>query len=161
MPKPLRVIFLDVDGVLLTPSCYSDDDKPPRFKPAALTALRLIVERTGARIVVSSAWRQRSIKRTRALLESRGFELGPKIVGRTGEWRTEDGKWSRRDDEILEWLARPRRDPVESWVVLDDGTLELTGVEHRQVQTDPEEGLTNADAVLAIQYLRTPVPLPY
>ena len=59
----MKYLFLDVDGVICTPLSYSLNRilrlpmERQRFDPIALFWLRRLVKRTGARLVLSSSWR--------------------------------------------------------------------------------------------------------
>merc|ERR1711988_1259429 len=67
-----KVVFLDIDGVLrparaggfdIAPGKESTDLDTSDFFPSAMQALRHIVERTGAVIVLSSEWRRSEASR--------------------------------------------------------------------------------------------------
>lgn len=51
----MRVIFLDIDGVLTTCSYHNPDTN--HINPEKVQVLRQIVERTGAKIVLTSTWK--------------------------------------------------------------------------------------------------------
>lgn len=105
----MRVIFLDIDGVLNV--CYQKrDDYGQEFHPEFVENLRRIVEETGAHIVISSTWRMSGLDVMREMWTKRG--LPGEVIGITPVLRTR-----HRGDEIQEWL---RLNTVETYVILDD-----------------------------------------
>lgn len=175
----IRILFLDFDGVLN--SAAWNRRRPPRpegmegiamrrdeyahrnLDPDAIARLSRIVDETGCRVVVSSAWRA-----MHPITELNGY------LRRYGGFRhtlfgaTPDG-WDAADDgplyaipqhlgtrgkEIAVWLAMLPASLPRSYVILDD---EFVG-EHdgRLVQTDYNHGLTDADAERAIGILKRP-----
>ena len=121
--KPIKVIFLDVDGVLnsvqhyqarphVTPAMSCDDRKDRNIDKLAIQRLNRIVLATNAVVVVSSMWRC-GVSRAdlRGLLARNGF------TGVTLDKTPED--WRPRGYQVKDWLIRTRR-IVESFVILDD-----------------------------------------
>lgn len=170
----MKVIFLDIDGVLVTRQSekaagekrrdyfrqYGEDiPAPDRYAlqadKACVAALNEITDTTDACIVVSSQWR-----RGLMVAELRNI-LG--AMGVTGKVRdkTRDGDTAERGIQIKAWLEGPgKARGVESYVVLDDFGVE--GHEGRQVQTTWEHGLAApgvrffAMAALNVQMPHTP-----
>lgn len=144
-----KFILVDFDGVLTsvryTLQCRQEHRQPNTygldwFDPACLQALKTIVDQTGAGIVISSSWR----------------ELGDEVLRRV---------WEPMPGQFVEttpiWILT-KREAVEAWisahpddrfVILDDTDLQLP----RQVRTDPEVGLTMADARWAVRLMEVPV----
>ncbi|CAE8615878.1 unnamed protein product [Polarella glacialis] len=104
--EPTAVIFLDVDGVLN--SMWGDEEE---LKPRCVHQVKRIVQETGAKIVLSSAWRLSPVKVKK--LESAGLKIHDKTIDLGGDLTT-------RAQEILQWV---RSHNVESWIVLDDVDL--------------------------------------
>ncbi len=146
----MRVVFLDIDGVLFTRrsqqaydralgsgALESDDERVRAFEPRAVESLHVLHEAIPFAVVVSSTWRLRlSIQHLRALLGP----MGHWVVDTTGPER------ATRAQEVSEWLAgrsAPRNLPavVESFVILDDIddglSLRFPG---RFVRCDPDRG---------------------
>jgi hypothetical protein len=180
-----KVIFLDVDGVLLpagvTEMVLVDGEMVPilpkvdgnNFKPAALDALRLIFQHTGASIVISSEWRRSDIMRnavgiglrTRGIPQARDCtttSLKPKLeLLKTNQ---AIAFAERRNREIGDWLKR--HPGIDAWVALDDVDLTLgDGVRSnkdsplmkgRIVRIHPQTCLTDQDAKEAIRILCDP-----
>ena len=115
----MKVIFLDVDGVLN--DALTEDLSPGGFigiEDAKVRNLAAIVERTGAKIVLTSTWKDEwhldSSKNApdgnylNECLAKRGLSIMDK---------TNDFTWNRGAG-ISDWLqAHP---DVQSWIVLDD-----------------------------------------
>merc|ERR1740123_2109887 len=173
-----KVVFLDVDGVLRPARAGGfdilsiDGDAAVRvdtsdFFPSAMKALRHIIERTGAVVVLSSEWRRSDALRlaltdifeknrmrvwasvTTAALE---LEPGPDPVRQFAE---------RRAREVTQWLNEHEGD-VSGWVVLDDINLAIAdeakkpstkSMASRLVQTWPLCGLTMGNAKTAVRIL--------
>jgi hypothetical protein len=150
----MKVIFLDIDGVLNN----LESLRSPRVKvrsskhsysaahPSCVEALNRITSATNARIVISSTWRGIGLV---VLFEIfRQWGITGKTIGYTPLW----GYGSERGAEIQEWLNAHK---VKSFVILDDGD-DMGHLRHRLVQTDYQVGLTAADADRAIAMLNAP-----
>lgn len=74
----MKFLFLDIDGVLNT-GCYQDllmksgqdiiDEEGALFDPIAIENLKYIVEKTSAKIVLTSTWRMDGIEAMREMWE--------------------------------------------------------------------------------------------
>lgn len=137
---PLRVLFLDIDGVLNSHrSCFalggiSHDASPSgltQFDPIALAMVQGLCRGAGLSVVLSSTWR---IHRDWRDL---GPQLGLPIIDRTPRLS------GVRGTEIKAWLdANPG---VESYAIVDDDSDMLEDQMPRFVQTRGTEGLLFAD----------------
>ncbi len=126
-----KVLFLDIDGVLNSSEWYAQ----PRdglgdlahFDPALVQRVDEIARRTGAAVVISSAWRlSHPLDELRPLLRSAGLLSAP-IIGETPELEGGVLDGLVRAAEILRWLEEH---PVEghaqggalvrSFAILDD-----------------------------------------
>ena len=153
----MRVLFVDIDGVLNSRSYVQRAGwEPPLgterdlqiIDPEAVALLNLVVEATGAHLVITSSWRATyEVDVLRSMLEQRGFSgriLGvtPELVGR------------QRSKEIARWLAECEREVVESFAIVDDE--DDAGADHppRFVQTTFDEGLTRTHALRLIALLK-------
>lgn len=58
--EKLKIIFLDVDGVINT-----NRNHFTKLDEIALEYLKIIIESTGAKIVISSSWRTGSLEETK------------------------------------------------------------------------------------------------
>jgi hypothetical protein len=133
----MKIIFLDVDGVLNTRLGSLDADK--------LDILQSVVQATGAAVVISSTWRhhEHQMVRLRPELERRGI----RIAGQTPISAS-------RDPSERFWVASTRGAEIESWltdhpgvsrfVILDDS--DFTALKGWLVQTNASVGLTDIQA---------------
>eukprot|EP01108_Squamamoeba_japonica_P004472 TRINITY_DN352_c0_g1_i1.p2 TRINITY_DN352_c0_g1~~TRINITY_DN352_c0_g1_i1.p2 ORF type:complete len:149 (-),score=25.90 TRINITY_DN352_c0_g1_i1:264-710(-) len=92
------------------------------FSVTAMMLLKLLVQTTGAQIVLSSRWRITQL--TRSIVEKRLAVDGLSLHSCTPN--SVDGGADNRALEIVEWLenAEKRGDVVAEWVVLDDAPVE-------------------------------------
>lgn len=145
----MKLIFLEVYGVLMMPICENVarllQEPVKAFKPA-VDALNFITKTTGAKIVITSAWRNAGIW----VLENKFKEWGV-------EGKIIDGTpiGLGKSDEInryLVWATTP-----ESYVVIDCEQIDDTffaKVSNHLVVTDPKEGgLTEDLAQRAVEIL--------
>ena len=158
----MKVIFLDIDGVL---NCSTTEDHAPGgaigIERRCVKALRLIVEATGAKIVLTSTWKEewspyyeRCSPDVIYLMQELAKE------GLTIFSKTEDDI-KHRGKGISDWLACFGPDvsgDVPDWVVLDDEVFidynEYTYVMSHLVKTAyGGGGLTDELATRAIQIL--------
>jgi len=178
-----KVIFLDIDGVLLAAgsveTIFIDGVALPvrshmsegDFSASALGALRKIVEKTGASVVLSSEWR-----RTESMRESiRGILKGQEMP----PFRDYNPVFQPRPDlkdhdKAIQWCERRAREigqflknnkEVASWVALDDldfywaDSVRAVGtpvIKCRSVLTNAQHCLTEEDAEKAVQILENP-----
>ncbi|WP_437588384.1 HAD domain-containing protein [Sorangium sp. So ce1000] len=155
----MKVLFLDFDGVLndLLTITQAHGAGARRFSAGAIDRLNTIVARTGARVVVTSSWREKhTLDALRALLASEGFtgeilDCTPVLHARTAGARDlEPGQTRCR--EIQAWLDR-QPEPPERFAVLDDIELELLTAVH--VKTEVDAGLCDEHVEVAISLLGT------
>ena len=111
----MKVIFLDIDGVLNCPKTPNPRKLPYVIDERLKKHLDRLLERTGAKIVLTSTWRYDpaalfTLKRHGI----RFFDVVPDMPGRP------------RRDEILAWLKKADR--VTRYVVIDDEDDELDGL---------------------------------
>ena len=142
MRRILKVLFLDIDGVLNNAGTKPESPQGLRdwLDEGNVRVLRRLVEETGAVVVLSSSWRlTNSIVDVAALLKIQIIGTTPSL-GRAG-----------REQEILEWLRVPPTE-VESWIAIDDGWLDLE--ENRFYRVSQVSGLTDQDAAEIARRLR-------
>lgn len=114
----MKVIFLDLDGVMITGSYQkrSAQFEGCQFAPSCVDNLKQIMERTGAYIVVSSTYRMAGFEYLRKMFAANGLTHG--LIGQTPVI-----EYSIRGDEILQYIEESKMDPrytVEQFVILDD-----------------------------------------
>lgn len=152
----MRVIFLDIDGVLVTGEhternykatgvVLSGSDIP--FDPSTVNNLNWLIKESGAKIVISSSWRYlHDIDSMRGILS--GYGVVGDVIGMTHKGD------SRRGLEIAEWLRRTK-ESIESYVILDDDANYDCTQDHPDccVDTTFQYGLTELHAKRAFEIL--------
>jgi len=174
---PGKVVFLDIDGVLrparaggfdiLSDGKETANPDTSDFFPSAMKALRHIMERTGAIIVLSSEWRRSENLREsldEVLMNNRirpNYDFTPVDVEETKSNDPVRSFADRRAREVSEWLKK-NEDSVKGWVVLDDINLAIADEDKKSaaksmapklVQTWPLCGLTMGNAKTAVRIL--------
>ena len=139
----IKVIFLDVDGVL---NSKQDGNSLLLRTDLHLQLLREIVAATGAKIVLSSSWRMGPVK-IRNTLSDRLEDFGLKIMDSTPIL----SGLSSRGDEIRQWL-KDCGYTVEKFVILDDDD-DMEEFTDNLVQTDSENGLQEKETIRCIELL--------
>ena len=146
----MKVIFLDVDGVLNTVFTTRRILWFTFVDTRKLLRLRDIVERTGAQIILTSTWRitgtpihkeclnrlEQEFRRVRCPV---WVDATPHFPGR------------KRQVEIYSWLQQ--HSEVENFVILDDLEEELRWYKDHLVLTNKFDGLNKERAELAIKML--------
>ncbi|MFO0553328.1 MAG: HAD domain-containing protein [Polyangiaceae bacterium] len=155
----MRILFLDIDGVLNSDAWFrSKRNKTAtnELDVAAVKRLDAIVERTGAKVVISSTWRTGLTREELAAILSkygfRGEVVDMTPVLRAGEGRNAAGS-PTRGDEIQAWLEAQPSPPI-SYVILDDQT-DLGALSVRQVFTTYDHGLLDEHIEQAVLFLET------
>lgn len=151
--KPLRIIFLDFDGVMNNEGSF----KNGKVEPLDLNAIKLLnslILATDACIVISSSWRTtNTLDFIQRMMEDSGFNFPEKIIGATSSLsnRTENGLWiaKTRGKEIALWLEQVS---VSSFVIFDDHD-DMDPVKDNLIQTTFEKGLLQEHIDLAIKIL--------
>ena len=141
MNAEMKIIFLDIDGVLnsvLYDAGRSEDRPDSRIDMSRVKLLADIVNAAGAKIVLSSTWRE-------------DWDKSPELCGNDGKYineclakyglsiidkTPESSSFDDRRLEILAWLV-PHRSEVDSFVILDDIDCGWEQLESRVVITNP------------------------
>jgi hypothetical protein len=131
----MKVIFLDIDGVLNCDRTPNPRKFPYVIDPTLLTRFNKLLERTGAKVVLLSSWRLDPI----GLLAAQHFGLAFIDV-------SPDMPKKARRDEILAWLAQHPQ--VRRYAVIDDEDDELDGLP--LFQPSCKTGIT-ADIVKSVE----------
>ena len=117
----MKIIFLDIDGVLNVE--YNEKDKYGHiFKEEYVQNLAEIIEKTGAKIVISSTWKDKGIERIHNLWLERGLpgeiiDITPDCIDVVKSTEIEFYDEVKRGDEIKLWLDRNK---VDNYVIIDD-----------------------------------------
>lgn len=148
------ILFLDIDGVMNTPSGMSSNRSNAIFTPSAVAGLRRIVTETDCAIVISSSWREDQMGNLKDTLISHGLELVvDRIIGSTPVLSPNDHP--TREDEIGCWLHHSCHQGRIA--ILDDEPMfgELTPW---HVRIRDSVGLDEPAAFWAVRLLTTGVP---
>ena len=162
-----KVIFLDIDGVLNTKWWYTQMDRnTPKdkygytFDPRSVANLKKIIDETGADIVISSSWKSFGLSELEEMWQNR--ELPGKLIDITPNSVSDEMLLNAdldhmelfhiRGMEIKEWLDKHGK-KVSHYVIIDDMDNFLPEQQSHFVQTDPEVGITEEDANMAIKIL--------
>ena len=156
----MRVIFLDIDGVLNAEDDFGGRSRPNPYvisndgyrywgiSTAKVRRLKWIVDKTDAKIVLVSSWKgdyqeylEHKPNRVGKYLSNKLRKQGLSIYDNTD--RLAVGFHSARGFEISTWLAQ-QKEPIESWVVLDDEIFRDYGESIRPnlILTSEADGLT-------------------
>lgn len=163
----IKVIFLDIDGVINTKEWHSKmtkstpkDEYGYAFDPIAVANLAHIVDETGAEIVISSSWKFYGVSKLREMWQKRN--LPGNILDITPNYVSDEMLLNAnleeiqigvcRGNEIKEWLSR-HEDEVINYAIVDDFDDLLPEQEDHVVLTDSLIGITERDAAKAIAIL--------
>ena len=151
----MKVIFLDIDGVLNTES-YREDPKVDYFEEPIsevhMSWLEHLVKETDAKIVLSSTWREYwdcgdiQSDRFGEYINNLFEKYGLKIFDKTPELKD-------RDREINEWL-KLHSGQIERYVILDDFDFEWSESNAKYlVKTEDDVGFDEKASEKAIRIL--------
>lgn len=132
-----RVLFLDIDGVVLSGRELWRTHNNRYLPPEKIALVKEVCDRTGAIVVVSSTWRYSD--ETKDALAFAGLHLH-------SDWRTPTALMrgslfiaDRRGAEIQQWLNR--HPEVDGYAIVDDDGDMLPHQLSRFVQTPFEDGI--------------------
>lgn len=158
----MKIIFLDIDGVLNNADYYKNKDlrthhkEQSHFDPKNVSALNKIISETNAKVVLSSAWRLiKSVDETNQLFNEIGVKA--KVISATESLHYKDTfKLAPRGLEILKWIKDNHRlleNGLENYVIIDDEDDILDIQEGHFLQVDDKVGLTESNANEIIDFL--------
>lgn len=156
----MKVIFLDIDGVLNTPSSESRCGEDIGIDDEKVEKLKIIVEKTKAEIVLISTWKKywRKEEKLKPLqdysanyLDEKLAKQGLKAVDKTKD--KADGRYLSRGEGILEYVCRNN---VENYIILDDCQFDYDGCDlsDKLIKTNQTEGLTDISVYKACEILQ-------
>lgn len=158
----MKVIFLDVDGVL---NCRFTRERIHGFifvMDRKIEMLKQLVDFTGARIVLSSTWRQGFFD-MRQCIQNRNVDLYLALRDKLWDYGLEIMDYTPvisyefRGGEIDRWLREWDGEPIENFVILDDmNGRYLRPHANRLVRTSFNEGLQEKHVELAKKILEKP-----
>jgi hypothetical protein len=184
----MKVIFLDIDGVLNHENWFKKrmtikndfnskewNDHYPfyEFDPESVKQLNKIIDKTGAKVVISSTWRHgRTIEQLQEILDRVGFvgeviDTTPSLNVRIGkdpagytiprgceiDWWLKTKKFQRINwskEKQLEFLEKSE---VKNYIILDDDSDMLYGQREHFVKTNWKDGLNDIHTNLSIEIL--------
>ena len=155
----MKVIFLDIDGVLNTPSSESRCGEYIGIDDEKVKQLKKIVEKTKAEIVLISTWKKywRKEEKLKPLqdysatyLDEKLAKQGLKAIDKTKD--KADGRFLSRGESILEYVCRNN---VENYIILDDCQFDYDGCDlsDKLIKTNQTEGLTEKEVKTACRIL--------
>ncbi len=129
----MKVIFLDIDGVLTSANYDRQKTENDTYiDKSRLALIKGLVDKTGAKIVLSSSWR----KSFEPDCDSSGIKLietfaeaGLEIYGKTPEIG-----YIKRPDEVRAWLAE--HPDVDAFVMFDDDNFDLGDLREHFIKTN-------------------------
>jgi len=143
----IKCIFLDIDGVMNT-----DRSEKWSIESELMERLAEMVLATGAKIVLSSAWRFSSQRVALLREEFKRVEIDDQFIGSTEPLDI------IRTEEIKSWieLAKLSGTEIESWIAIDD--MDLLSYDPKLMAgnflpTDSRVGLTRCHVELGIRML--------
>ena len=153
----VKVIFLDIDGVLnyknfkkvVCGFIFVDDEK--------VKLLKKIIDRTEAKIVLSSSWRMDRFYESKRE-KPRDYNLYQRLVKKLKEYdltiysHTPILTGGYRGKEICQWIQDWQGELIESFVILDDDN-DMKPYMDRLIQTSWETGLTQEEVERAVEML--------
>lgn len=161
-----KIIFLDIDGVIAIP-----DESTGSFKlgKGPTNNLGIILDKTDAKIVLSSSWRKDNLEDTKNYMEAEGFKYVDRIVGvtiRAHHYISKIHLSIPRGVEIKQWIdtnihsdngkdySRKIIGQDYTYVIIDDDNdMLLEQKDHFIHVINGEEGLTFEQAFKAVHIL--------
>lgn len=149
----MKLLFLDVDGVLNNLEVVNSQRGGDPLGSNHLSLLRTLVSATDCQIVLSSTWRlfPDSLNSLSLAFVEHGI---PEWIGVTPELRT-----GRRADEILRWLEINVTKPTIAVGIDDDEDIDIGNdhglpVKFKPLKTDFDHGLTSDIVQRAIDWFK-------
>ena len=139
----MKVIFLDFDGVLNTENNFSSTGD---FSKSACKNLnKLLEDSRELKIVISSSWRHKGLKKVKEVLKGNGIDVS-RVIDITDETDRDD-----RGHHIERFIAD--HPEIKHYVILDD-KADMDKILDHLVQINPVVGLTSKDIQKALEILK-------
>lgn len=146
----MNIIFLDVDGVLNSRNklieIYNKTHKPHSgysypFDERCMENLKLLVQETSSKLVITSTWRKDEVGRKTLLKALNEYELDSNVIGYTPMLD------KTRELEIKQFLISLKEKP--NFVILDDDS-DMGELMPFLIKTNVQIGLTHENVQEAI-----------
>ncbi len=119
----MKVIFLDIDGVLVTRNSIKyqylnfPDETNIRFSKKAVKNLNKLIRLTEAKVVISSTWRLfHSLEKLQNIFEEQ--KIKGEIISTTSVEKASIEEDIPRGQKIADWLSENTN--IEKYVIIDD-----------------------------------------
>lgn len=142
----MKILFLDIDGVLNLIPSSSNDGK--FHKPAMINLEFLLNKVPDLNIVVSSAWRKNGLDSVRNTLKENGIDPR-RVIDITGDEQSSDER-DHRGYQIECWLAR--HSEIKQFAIVDDHS-DFVPLKNKLVKTTGYKGLTQANVEKLLEIL--------
>lgn len=139
----MKIIFLDIDGVLNTPMMDKDDEIGKsiyKMSKKLVSMLNEFTDQSNAKLVISSTWRANTLNDTIEFLKSYGIKgniigVTPKLTGFRGN---EIYEWIRLNSHFFDCEYYEFKD----YVILDDDSDMLLWQKDNFIHIDRWVGIT-------------------
>lgn len=155
----MKIIFLDVDGPLIsTRSGFLQKEGKVlrKFDPVSAAAIKEVINRTQAKVVISSSWSHQGYDAVVQLFAENGWDIVPDLHP---EWTTPKKFSSGRIHEIKWWVGDypeySNGEELTHWVAIDDSYLDPEWVPNL-VWVDTYEGFTFRNFLETLEFLGQP-----
>ena len=172
----MKIIFLDVYGVLIHKNCYNRENL--NIDEEKVKILKQIVEKTNAKIVLSSTWKNSYQKNTAPnknryevlenILNRNGLEIYDRVPGKKPVPLSESqiksktykkvtskyNPYTRRSGEIKDYLENHQ---IQSFLIIDDRDFDwkFFGYHKHLIRTTRKKGLLKKHIKKAIKILNS------
>jgi hypothetical protein len=157
----MKIIFLDIDGVLNS-EVFLRENPNEAIDRNNVSILKKIIDKTGAVIVMSSAWR---LWFDDNMMPKEGYsqylydtlcDFSIKLFGKTPDLSTEEIRANKtfshvKAKEIIAWLKENQG--IDNYVVIDDLDLRNDEINTHLVRINGHIGITEEDAMSIIDMI--------
>jgi len=124
----MKIIFLDIDGVIATPTAsLAFNKKLWCIDPTLARLLRRICIECDAKLVISSTWRNGGHNWNTFADLLTAYNLEHQLVHELEFWKTpsyvkdnKDGRGGEINKWLEDWHSDSDREPISNYVILDD-----------------------------------------
>lgn len=157
-PKPRRICFLDIDGVLNnrhTKERYSRDGGPGSiigFDPRNVAVFNQFLDAARVDAVITSTWRyNHTLEQLRAVLLNAGVNV--RVID-----MLPPHSLASRGLEIQAWLDGHPQPRIETFVIIDD-SADMDHLLPRLARTDFQTGMREKHVPIALRILNQLLPV--